>query len=134
MTAVATSGGGEATGGILGSLFGGIVGGGGGVSTAGSFASSGGSLGVFAHGGSFVVPGTGTVERPITFDAHPKERVTVTTPEQEREKSGGGTTINIDARGADQAAVARLERVVLQMNATFNRRAISAVAESRRRG
>jgi len=47
---------------------------------------------------------------------------------------GGRQTINIDARGADVAAVQRLERVVAHMNATFDSRAQGAVARRVQRG
>jgi hypothetical protein len=48
---------------------------------------------------------------------------------------GGGTKIfNIDARGADVGAVARLEGMVRELNGTFNRRVVSVVSEARMRG
>lgn len=41
---------------------------------------------------------------------------------------------NIDARGADLAAIQRLERVVQRIDSTLERRAVGAVMSSRRRG
>lgn len=50
-----------------------------------------------------------------------------------RASGGGGDTYNIDARGADQAAIARLERRLSAINATIERRAVSAVGSQRQR-
>ncbi len=137
LNSLTVSAGGERGGGILGGLFGGILGGGGGSSLIG--AGSAGAAATFlplgpsfAHGGRFIVPGGGgTDSTNVRFRATPGEEVTVRTPVQQR---GEGTIVYIDARGADQAAVARLERIVIQGNATFKRRAVNAVSESRRRG
>lgn len=46
----------------------------------------------------------------------------------------GGDTYHIDNRGADAAAVMRLERTLRRMNATIEHRAVSAVIEAQRRG
>ncbi len=46
---------------------------------------------------------------------------------------GGGDVYNIDARGADQAAIARLERTIQAMNGSIERRAVAAVGSQRQR-
>lgn len=71
-----------------------------------------GSLFGFANGGSFQVGGAGGIDsQVVAFRASPNERVTVTKPGQEGGGRGAYAPVyNIDARGADQAAVARLER------------------------
>ena len=46
---------------------------------------------------------------------------------------GGGTTIYADMRGASAEAVGRLERLVVDINASIEPRAVSAVVESRQR-
>lgn len=47
---------------------------------------------------------------------------------------GGGGTYYIDARGADQAAVARLEQSIRTLNGSIERRSLSAVADDFARG
>lgn len=89
-------------GGFLGSLFGGLFG--------------------FANGGSFQVGGSGGVDSQlVAFKASPNERVTVTKPGQSMGMSGGGyaPVYNIDARGADAAAVARIEQGLKQRDRDF---------------
>ncbi|MHA1571604.1 MAG: hypothetical protein ACTSWM_07260, partial [Alphaproteobacteria bacterium] len=46
----------------------------------------------------------------------------------------GGTTVFIDARGADRAAIARLENSLAQVNASIERRAVGAMFQQRRLG
>jgi len=46
----------------------------------------------------------------------------------------GGDTYYLDARGADQAAVARLEQAVNQLNGTLEKRALGAFADDYARG
>ena len=127
LTALAASAAASGAIGILGGALGGV---GGRAGTAGT--SSPGGIGGFAHGGRFTVPGSGGTDSTLVrFRATPREEVTIRTPAQQQQE---GIVVHIDARGADQVAIARLERIVLQMNATFNRRAVDAVGESRRRG
>lgn len=50
-------------------------------------------------------------------------------------RGGGGLTIEyLDVRGADMAAVRRIERVVAEVNGSIERRAVAAVADERMRG
>ncbi|MHA6641351.1 phage tail tape measure protein [Mesorhizobium sp. A623] len=101
---------------------GGGVGGGGGFG--GLISGLFGSLLGFANGGSFQVGGSGGIDsQVVAFRASPTERVSITKPGQE----GGGRSIyapvyHIDARGADQAAIARIERGLDQRDRTFDRR------------
>lgn len=89
----------------------------------------------FARGGSFLVGGGGgTDSQYVGFMATPGERVTVSTPAQQRAGSGGGGTFYIDARGADAAAVSRIEQVVRNINGTLESRAVAAVASEKARG
>ncbi|MBN7777781.1 phage tail tape measure protein [Nitratireductor aquimarinus] len=96
--------GGGIFGGLLKGLLGGLVG--------------------FANGGSFRVGGSGGIDsQMVAFKASPNETVDIRKPGQD---AGGGVgyapTYNIDARGADQAAIARLERGLAEMDRNFNRR------------
>lgn len=70
-----------------------------------------GSLLGFQHGGSFSVGGAGGVDsQVVAFRATPGEMVDVRKGGQERQGMAYAPVYNIDARGADAAAVARLER------------------------
>jgi hypothetical protein len=52
-----------------------------------------------------------------------------------RSGNGGGAIYNIDARGADTTAVARLEATIIALNGSIERRAVAAnIAASRRGG
>lgn len=64
----------------------------------------------FATGGSFQVGGSGgTDSQLVAFKASPNERVTIETPEQQRQGRGAfSQTINIDARGADAGVEQKL--------------------------
>lgn len=90
-------------GGLLKGLLGGLVG--------------------FANGGSFQVGGAGGIDSQlVAFRASPDETVSITKPGQ---RSGGGAyapVYNIDARGADQAAIARLERGLAERDRTEAKR------------
>lgn len=124
------SGGG--VGGLLGSLFSGVAGmfGGGLSSGALDLASQGSlfSMG-FATGGAFTVGGDGgTDTTPVSFMATRGERVTVETPEQQK-RSGGGGTYFIDARGADNAGLARLEAMIVKLNGSIEHRSVAAVQD-----
>lgn len=90
-------------GGLLKGLLGGLVG--------------------FASGGSFEVGGAGGIDSQlVAFRASPNETVSITKPGQ---RTGGGTyapVYHIDARGADQAAVARIERGLAERDRTESKR------------
>lgn len=49
-------------------------------------------------------------------------------------KVGGGDHYFIDARGADQAGLARLESMIQQLNGSVDSRAVAAVAQAKQRG
>jgi hypothetical protein len=51
-----------------------------------------------------------------------------------RKSSGSGDTYIIDARGADQSGLARLEAMIRGLNGTIERRAVSAVIAAKRGG
>jgi hypothetical protein len=89
----------------------------------------------FANGGSFEVGGAGGIDSQlVAFHATPGERVTITNEErQARSSAGGGDTYFIDSRGADVAAVARLERVVADMQRGAPGAMIATSAEARSR-
>lgn len=103
----------------LQSMFGGMSGGGGGVG--GFFTSLLGGLFGFANGGQFQVGGAGGVDSQlVAFKASPNETVSITKPGQGR----GGTNVYapvIDARGADQAAIARLQRQMDEQYRNFGK-------------
>lgn len=78
----------------------------------------------FAGGGSFEVGGAGgTDSQLVGFRATPGEMVSVQTPGQQ---AGGSDTYFIDARGADAAAVARLEARLTTLDNTVERRSVAA--------
>jgi len=56
------------------------------------------------------------------------------TPNHKMSSGGGGDTYVIDARGADQAAISRLEVIIQQLNGSIEKRAVFAVAGARQRG
>ncbi len=90
------------------------------------------SAGPFAHGGGFTVGGRGGQDANIvSFKATRGENVTVTPPGQQ----SGGNTYFIDARGADPAAIMRLEQALVEIAGPgkIERRAVSAVVNARRR-
>lgn len=82
-----------------------------------------GSLFGFANGGSFQVGGAGGIDSQlVAFKASPNERVTVTKPGQEGGRATYAPVYHIDARGADQAAIARLERGLAERDRSFGQR------------
>lgn len=95
-----------------------------------------GSLFGFANGGSFTVGGGGgTDSQLVAFRATPNERVTITRPDQ----SGGSTGVAvsfapvIDARGADNGAVARLQEALRRAQAEFEPRVLDTLRVARQR-
>ena len=85
----------------------------------------------FATGGDFVVGGKGgTDTTPVAFMATPGETVSIRTPGQ---RTAAGDTYYIDATGADPAGIARLERTIVALNGSIERRAVAAALNSRRR-
>lgn len=104
---------------VLSNIFGGGGGGGFGGLLKGLF---GGLLG-FASGGSFMVGGAGGIDSQLVmFKASPNERVSVTKPGQEDGfGSGYSPSYYIDARGADQAAVDRMQRGLEERDRQFGR-------------
>jgi hypothetical protein len=106
-------------GGFFGSLLSGLLGGG---------------LPGFANGGNFKVGGTGGIDsQVVAFRASPNERVSVTKPGQER-GSTYAPVYNIDARGADQAAIARLERGLAERDRNFGKMVDARTDTRRTRG
>ena len=120
---------------IAGAVAGGFAGGGGGAATAaqGTSVTGTSSVSSFAHGGSFTVGGAGGIDRNLVqFKASRGERVDITPAGQ---SNGNGTTIFIDATGADPAAIARLESALFEAvgPGRIERRAVSGVVSARRR-
>jgi len=123
-------------GNLGGATLGSILGVGGGSAASGAI---GGSLPFMAAGGHM-----GIGDWAIVGEAGP-EIVYADTPgnvlSAERTRgifggngNGGGNVAYIDARGADAAAVARLEAALSAMNYSFEHRAIAAVNNERKRG
>lgn len=87
----------------------------------------------FASGGRFTVGGAGgTDSQLVAFKASPNERVTVETPGQQ---AGNGAPIQIfpDLRGASVETVDALYRMVRELGASIEPRALAAVSDARRR-
>ncbi len=126
----------------FGSLFsGGAFGFGGSASVSGgisSFAGPGGvvsaGLGGFATGTDSAPPGLAWVgergKELINFNGGEQ----VFRGDEIASLGGGGPTIYADLRGADVAAVQRLERFVAQINGSIESRAIAATSDAVRRG
>lgn len=97
------SSGGGGIGGILSSLVGGLIG--------------------FKNGGSIMPGGTGGIDgQVVAFRKSPSEQVDIYKPGGDRGGSVGYAPVyNIDARGADQAAVARLERGLAERDRAFGK-------------
>ena len=91
----------------------------------------------FATGGSFMVGGpAGRDKTPVSFMASRGEKVSIETSSQQRQSSsGGGNTYVIDARGADQGAVTRIEKALKELAGpgVVERRAMSAIRDRNRR-
>ncbi|MPZ58434.1 MAG: hypothetical protein GEU91_18465 [Rhizobiales bacterium] len=112
-----------------------IFGGGGGGGGFGSLFAGFGKLFGFAQGGSFAVAGAGGIDsQMVAFRATPNERVTVTKPGQGMGGNVYAPVYNIDARGADAGAVARIERGLMERDRTFNDRVASVNRTMRVRG
>lgn len=113
----------------LRNVFSGLGGGGGG----GFFSSLLGGLFGFANGGQFQVGGAGGVDSQlVAFKASPNETVSITKPGQGR----GGTVVYapvIDARGADQGAIARLQRQMDEQYRNFGKMVDRRVGDSQTR-
>ena len=133
--------GGGGLGGILGGLgsaLGSLFGTGGGnlaaFGTGGGITAAGGGA-PFAQGGSFDIKGPAGLDKvPVNFRATPGERVTVETPAQRRAGSRrSGSTVFIDARGADREGLARLTDMVKRLNGSIEERAVAAVVDANRR-
>ncbi|WP_430261914.1 phage tail tape measure protein [Neorhizobium sp. DAR64862/K0K3] len=97
--------------------------GGGGGGLGGIFTGLLGGLFGFANGGSFNVGGAGGIDSQlVAFKASPNETVSVTKPGQ---RTGGGGTLvfspTIDARGADQAGLSRVQRQLDDMQRNFGK-------------
>lgn len=93
---------------------------------------SGFSLPGFATGGSFKVGGSGGADsKVVSFRATPGEMVNVS----KKGGHGNGTTYapiyNIDARGADQGAVVRIEHALAKFDREFEPRVINTTRAAR---
>ena len=89
-------------GGLLQGLIGGLVG--------------------FASGGTILPGGTGGIDSQlVAFRKSPNEQVDITKPGQRRGGATYAPVYHIDARGADQAAIARLERGLDQRDRNFGK-------------
>jgi len=114
-------------------LFGGLIKGIGGL-----FGGAGGGAGAGAgwvSAGDMDIPsfdvGTPYVPQDTLAMVHKGERII---PASQNTGMGGGPTIYADLRGADVAAVQRLEQFMVQINGSIEQRAVSAVNDTRRRG
>jgi hypothetical protein len=110
----------EPLGGMASDLFKGIFSGMGGD----IFEGIGGALPSFAVG-------TPSVPRDMVAMIHKGERII---PASQNNGMGGGPTIYADMRGASVEAVQRLEQMVMALDGSIEPRAVSAVADTRRRG
>jgi hypothetical protein len=122
--------------GFLGDLFSGIIGsvvggGGGGIIEAGSMRAAGGP--VSAH-----TPYLVGEKGPELFVPETAGSIVPNMPGRAATAmaggGAGGATVFIDARGADRAALARVERSLARLDATVEHRAVSAMFSARRGG
>lgn len=114
--------------GPLGSVFGGSGG-----SLLGSLFSD---LPGFATGGTILPGGTGGIDsQVVAFRKSPTEQVDIYDPRTQKSGGAGGITYApvIDARGADTAAVARLEAVMAKQQADFRQNVVSVVRDANKR-
>lgn len=120
------SGGGGIFGSLLGGLLGGIGGGGGSPAIPPTFDLGGNIIPGFAKGGTI-----GAREFGIVGERGPEliRGPAVVTP-----MKNVGPTVFIDARGADEAGLRRLEKVVRELNGSIERRAIAATLDAKQRG
>ena len=129
-----------------GGFFSGLFGGGGGVDTGAAAIAGTGDIATglgFAKGGQFSVGGTGgTDSQFVPLRLSPGEDVTIRTPSEARRDSFAasrgssgkeGKTFFVDMRGASEEAVIRLERMVRQLDASLEERAVSATTDARAR-
>ena len=87
----------------------------------------------FQHGGEFKVGGVGGSDsKLVAFKATPGEKVSVATKGQQK-KGGAGNVTYIDARGVDPGQMDRLIKVVKELDASVEVRAINATADERSR-
>lgn len=87
----------------------------------------------FASGGTIMPGGNGgTDSQLVAFRKSPDEQVDITRPGQ-RVNGSSGTTLqfNIDARGADTARVAQLERTITQVVKNTYKTTVNTVARER---
>ncbi|CAB4176611.1 hypothetical protein UFOVP1672_26 [uncultured Caudovirales phage] len=139
--AVTGSNGGGGIGGFLGGLgkiFGGLFGGGGSTGGEGFTASadSGSALAsvdypAFAAGGDPPMGKASMVGENGPELFIPKQPGTIIS--NDNLKGMGGGTYYIDARGADQAAIMRLEKTIKEVNGSIERRSVNAVIDHKRR-
>jgi len=146
------SGGGGGLGGLLGSLIGGIGSafGGGGIKNPNVDLSGismrtegwGGSMNPegmmslqgFATGGSFKVGGMSGIDRNlVAFRASRGEMVDITRPGNDNGGNGSGVIMHNDFRGADAAAVPRIEAALKRLDSSIEGRSVSAVADAKAR-
>lgn len=99
----------------VGAMLGGVRGGGGGFG--GGFGGGGfGSLPGFARGGSFTVPGSGTVDSQlVAFRATPGERVDISTPSQQRDGGRANIAVAVQASPYFDARVRQVAAPVAGM-------------------
>ncbi|WP_411033843.1 phage tail tape measure protein [Shinella sp. BYT-45] len=103
----------------LKAMFGGSFGGGFSGFLSGLF---GGLVG-FSSGGTILPGGTGGIDSQLVmFRKSPNEQVDITKPGQRAGRATYAPTYNIDARGADQVAIARLERGLAERDRTESKR------------
>lgn len=128
---------GGGAGGFLGGLLGGLFGGGrsgsaGFVEGEWDWLRKGGPLlnwrlPGFQHGGSFVVPGSGSTDSMVPlFRATPGERVTIT-PRGQSVAPIVNITTNVDARGATVDAIRALPEVLRRNNAELEARIVDRI-------
>lgn len=114
---------------IVDTMFGGSGGGGGLVAIVSSVFGGGRASGGPVNAGVPYMVGEQGPELII-----PKAAGTVIPNHNLMSANAGGATYYIDNRGADTAAVARLERTIIAINGSIENRAVNAVADARFRG
>ncbi|MCF1452298.1 phage tail tape measure protein [Agrobacterium vitis] len=89
----------------------------------------------FANGGTIMPGGNGAGidSQVVAFRKSPTEQVDIHDPRKSKSSGGGASYYSIDARGADQGAVSRIEAALKKVDGSIEKRAVAAQNFSNKR-